>query len=322
MLRGLIVLLLVLCVAFLSLPFVMTSRALDEHGITLPGSVYYKGESVRVSDSGWDVARDVTIQYSVPETRSTGFFAVHPDVQRYDSLHIRQAVAVRYLRREDLPKVPGAESLAQMHLLPTAKLADDTGVSRLIGFRKPGIILGGEMLGGILAALILWRITKVGAFAWGAGIGVAVFFGFFLVQGFPKRMPAPVREVRHAAGRVKSVGRIDRLFTGSRTRGLDASQPVDVVGLEFVPEGRAEAVVAVDAIDSGSVAGLKETDSVTVDYEADSPRTAYIQGATRRFPERNFSGAMVAGVVYLAVVGGLLWLAHRVGQGYRRLVRR
>ena len=58
-----------------------------------------------------------------------------------------------------------------------------------------------------------------------------------------------------------------------------ADQPVDVVSVEFVPEGRTEPVMAVDLIDRGSVSGLKEKAGVNVDYEAASPRIAYLAGA-------------------------------------------
>src|SRR5204863_5732725 len=80
--------------------------------------------------------------------------------------------------------------------------------------------------------------------------------------------PAPSLDVRRAAGHVKSIGRIDKLFSGSRSRGVLADQPVDVVGVEFVPEGSTEPVVAVDLIDRGSVQGLTEHSAVTLRYEA------------------------------------------------------
>jgi len=191
MVRGLILLALVSMVTFLARPFVMTSRALDEHGITIPGSVYHKSEWVKV-----------------------------------------------------------------------------------------------------------------------------------LLQGFPGRTDAPAREVRQASGRVTSVGRIDKLFSGSRSRGMLADQPIEVVGVEFVPEGRTEPVVAVDAIDRGSIAALREKAVVTLHYEANSPRTAYIDGASRQFPERNIEGVVKGSVLYVVVFAALLGAVHWLGRGYKRLVSR
>jgi hypothetical protein len=69
-LRGLIFLLVGLLLALITLPFVMTSHALDEHGITIPGRVHHKSESVRVDYTDWELSRDISIEYVVPETRS------------------------------------------------------------------------------------------------------------------------------------------------------------------------------------------------------------------------------------------------------------
>src|SRR5437899_10973359 len=140
MLRGLMLLLLVLVAGSIAIPFVTTSRALEEHGIILPGSVYHKDEYVRIVDSGWELSRTVTIQYTVPESSSITFFEVHPDVARYASLHLKQAVDVRYLQRKDLPALPGVNFLSQLHALPTARLADASGTSRLAALQTPRII--------------------------------------------------------------------------------------------------------------------------------------------------------------------------------------
>jgi hypothetical protein len=92
MVRALILLLLGAAVAFLALPFVMTSRALDEHGVIIPGRVHHKSETIRVLYSSWERSCDATIEYTVPESRSTSFFTVHPGTQQYDELHAHQAV--------------------------------------------------------------------------------------------------------------------------------------------------------------------------------------------------------------------------------------
>jgi hypothetical protein len=322
MLRGLILLLLALVVGFLALPFVMTSRALDEHGITLPGTVYHKSETVKVGYSEWELAREITVQYTIPESSSVGFFTVHPNTKQYDSLHTRQTVDVRYLRRKDVPELPGSKILWEIHALPTARLTNFRNVSRLDAVLTPRAILGCEILAGILALLILWRVTRSSTFAWMAAIGVLPLVALILLSGFPRPTSAPSGELRRATGRVASVGRIDKLFSGSRSRGVPADQPVAVVGVEFVPDGMSEPVVAVDLIDSGSIPGLKEKSTVTVQYEAASPRTAYIEGATRRFPERNFSGAVVTALLYLAAVIAMLGVAWLLGRGYNRLLGR
>jgi len=306
---------------FLALPFVATSRALNEHGITIRGTVYHKSESVKVVSSSWELARDITIEYTIPETSSAGFFDVHPDAQQYDSLHTGQSVEVRYLPHKDVPAVPGAKILWELHALPTVRLAHFRGVSRLDALMTPLVVLAVEIAGGIIVLLILWRITRWRPFAWAAGIAVVPLVAFILWQGFPRPTPAPSGEVRQASGRVTNIGRIDQLFSGSRSRGVPADQPVDVVSVEFVPEGKAEAVLAVDLIDRGSVPGLKEKATVPVRYQLSSPRTAHIEGATRRFPERNFSGTVVLGVLYLGVAMALLGAVYLLGRIFGRRTR-
>jgi len=147
-----------------------------------------------------------------------------------------------------------------------------------------------------------------------AGIPALFFYDF------PRPTPSPTVEVRQASGTVKSLDRIDKLFAGSRSRGMFASQPVEVVGIEFVPEGRRESVLAVDLIDSGSIAGLKEKGTVDVEYESASPRTAYLRSGTREFLPRNLRGIVVDGALYLGVLIGCLMGAHFIGKAWTRLV--
>ena len=98
MLRLFILLCLAAVCAVLVCPFVMTSRALDDHGITLSGRVYHKSETVRVMNSDWEVSREVSIEYRVPETGGVSFFGVVLDTEQYDALRIGQPVEVRNCR--------------------------------------------------------------------------------------------------------------------------------------------------------------------------------------------------------------------------------
>ena len=134
-----------------------------------------------------------------------------------------------------------------------------------------------------------------------------------------RRLP---RAWTRATGHVKSIGHIDKLFSGRRSRGVIADQPIDVVGVEFVPDGMTEPVVAVDLIDRGSVPGLKEGSTASIRYESDSPRTAYLEGATRTFPNRNIRGAMVQGGLSLACCLACLAIAQFIGSAFKRLIAR
>src|SRR3979490_1009677 len=130
---------------------------------------------------------------------------------------------------------------------------------------------------------------------------------------------APFSARRVEFSLVKSLGKIDRLFEGAHERGIMADQPVDVVGVEFVPDGRTGPVVAVDLIDHGSVPGLKEQSTVTFEYEGTSPRTAYIDHATRTFPKRNFSGIVLWGLLSLATLIALVAAGQWISKAFNRL---
>jgi hypothetical protein len=327
MLRVLILLVFGGAVAFVVSPFVLASRELEARGIKIQGRVYHKSEYVKVRYSGWSRSRDVTIEYPVPETGGVSFFDVHPDEQHYDALRGNQVVNLRYLLRRDLPKFPMTDVLWQLHALPTVRMVDpqgEPGLNKLMtpSAFTPGVVIACEAIVSLAGLLLLWRVTRWRPFAWTAGIGIAVGLGFLFLQDFPRATPPPSVGVRHASGHVTSFGTIDKLFSGSRERGIVADQPVNVVGVEFVPEGRNEPVVAVDLIDRGSIAGLKEQSAVSLQYEAGSPRIAYIDGATRTFPKRNLSGAMLQGVMVVAVLIGLFAASQLIGKGFNRLIKR
>jgi hypothetical protein len=184
------------------------------------------------------------------------------------------------------------------------------------------LTLGCAALAAIAVLLWIWRRARLPGFGWAVGACMVAGIPALFFYDFPRPTPSPTVEVRQASGKVKSLERIDKLFEGSRSRGLLASQPVDVVGIEFVPEGRREAVLAVDLIDSGSIAGLKEKGPVDVEYESGSPRTAYVRSATRDFLPRNLRGIAVDGALYLGVLVGCLMIAQFIGKAWTRLLAR
>ena len=306
----------------ISWPFVMTSRALHDKGIVIPAKIYHKSEYVSFRESGWELKRDLTFQYTVPETRGTSFLTIHPDAQTYDAIRTGQAVRVRYLQRQDLPDVPGAKLLWELHASTAAEPIDVQGISRMAPLLTPGAIRVYQVLGGIVVMLVCWKVTGIKGYAWAAGAGGALLVGLLLYGDFPRRTPAPAVGVKSASARVVSLSELDRIFSGRRTRGFDAEQPVDVVGVEFVPEGRSEPVVAVDLIDQGSLPGLQEKAEVMVKYEAATPRVAYIDGATRHFPERNFNGLIIDIAIYIGVLVLIYWVCTAIARAFRRFTTR
>jgi hypothetical protein len=212
-----------------------------------------------------------------------------------------------------------AHTLRGIHALPTVRLADRDTLFSLRTFLQRNRFTV-SAIGGILVLLVAWRRSGLRGFGWAVGVCVLCTVAALLINGFPRPTRQPVSELRHGSAKVKSIDFIDRLFEGSRTRGLEAAQPVEVVGFEFAPEDHTETVVAADLIDG--VSGLKPGSTVSIEYERNSPRTARILEATRTFPARNFSGIGLDIGIWVMVLGGFGILAHYIGQAWNRLVLR
>jgi hypothetical protein len=209
-----------------------------------------------------------------------------------------------------------------MHALPVVRLADQRAFSGLEMFFTGKMILGCAALAAIAIVLFVWRRVHLPGFGWAVAVCVLAGIAALLSYDFPRPTPPPAVEVRHASGKVKSIDRIDKLFAGSRSRGMIAAQPVEVVGIEFMPDGRTESVLAVDLIDAGSIAGLSVNAPVGVEYEGASPRTAYLRSATRGFLSRNLRGIVVDSALYLGVLIGCVMAAHFIGRAWTRLLAR
>ena len=322
MLRGLIVLLLIAGLAFVVAPFLLSSLALDEHGIAIPGRVFSKSETVKVHYSSWKRSSDVTFRYEPPDDGGVAFFALSLTPGQYDTLHVGDTVRLRYLLRRDVPDVPMSSALRQVHALPVVRLADRRTFTGLEGFFTTEVIAALSAFGGLIAFLRLLRIAGSRLFGWVLGISLAAGFTALMLYNFPRPTPSPALAVRQSSGRVKSLSRIDRIFEGSRSRGMIADQPVDVAGIEFVPAGRTDSVLAVDLIDAGSVSGLSVNSAVTIRYETDHPRTAHMEAATRGFASRNVWGMAVEGGLCAAVVIAFFAITQGIGRVFGLLVSR
>jgi hypothetical protein len=321
-LRGLILIALVCGVVVLVSPFLISSLYIDQRGIEMAGRVYSKREDITMRYAGWTRTSEVTVGYDSPEPVGVAFFAIRMDPERYDTFHVGDKVRLHYLRHSDIPDVPGANILWQMHALPVVRLADQRAFSGLEMFFTRKLMLGCAGLAAIAVLLWVWRRARLPGFGWAVGACVIAGIPVLFFYDFPRPTAAPTVQVRQTAGKVKSLDRIDKLFAGSRSRGMIASQPVEVVGIEFVPEGRTDAVLAVDLIDLGSIAGLKVNGPVHIEYEGGSPRTAYLRSATRGFLARNLRGIVVDGGLYLGVLIGGLMGAHFIGRAWTRMVAR
>lgn len=315
MLRGAIIVLLLVVI----LPFLISSLYIDQRGITIPGRVYAKREDVTLARAGWKRSSEVTFAYSKPDGSGLGFLVVRMLPAEYDAMAVGQAASLHYLRPEDIPDIPLARMLRQAQLVPTVRLANQrvyANVWALYSAQEKALAAG---TAGIAMLLLTWSVARIPGFGWAAGVCAVVAIVGMYFYDFPRPLPAPAEDVRQGLGKVKSLARIDRLFNSPQNRGMDAAQPIELVGVEFIPEGRSEGVLAVDLIDAESVPGLKEKAWVPVDYESQAPRTAYIRGARRKFVARNIAGIGWQGAALVAVMVLFLGGGYLLRQGYRRL---
>jgi len=324
MLRAFIWIVLLCGVALFAAPMVLASLYLDQRGVELTGHVYSKSEYVQLLRGTWSWSRrsEVTFEYTLPETGGVSFFNVAMEPEKYDEYHKGQTVKVHYLRREDIPKLPGADAMWQIRLLPHVRLAGQHAFAGLQAAMSPQLKLGAAVVIAIVLLLWTWRRSKLPGFAWAMGVCIVCGIIAMMFYDFPRSTPRPVGELRVAAGKVKSIERIDELLNTNRSRGLEAHQPVDVVGVEFVPQGFHDSVLAVDLVDRGSIQGLVEGAPVEVDYEAARPRTAWLRTATRTFPRRNLIGIGEDGMLYIGLLIGGLLLCQLIGKGVKRLLTR
>jgi hypothetical protein len=309
-------------VVLVAAPFVLSSLAIDGHGIEVTGSVYSKHEYVSTRYSTWARTSEMTVEYWPPDGSSVRFFTTKLEPADYDSFAKGQRVTIHYLRRSDIPKISFAETLGRMQMLPVARLGGRTALSGIKDFLSAPVRFMLLWIGAVVALLIVWRVAHVPRFAWAVALCVLVTLGGTLVSDFPRPTPAPAAPTLQATARVQSIETIQWLFRGTRSRGIEAAQPIQVLALEFVPAGRTEPVVAIDLIDAGSIPGIRQDAKLSLDYEVSTPRTAHVRGATRNFVPRNIRGIGFQIVAVIAVIGGLLLFANWLGGAWNRLLAR
>lgn len=318
--RGLFLLALLSGAILMSLPFVLASRALDQRGVIIPGKVVSKDEYIAVLYSGWQRNRKVSVQYPLIENGGVSFLGLTPSESEFDAIHIGQTVPLHYLRRQDVPPVPFASVLHEMRILPRVREADKTSSSTLRSALTPQTLRGALACGLVVLVLTLWRLIRLTGFT--VLVIATILTAIVLSEygDFPLPVAQPGSNNRQARGRVKNLSRITKLFSGPHQEGLDASQPIDVLGMEFTPANWTSPVLGVDLIDSGSIAGLKEGTFLTLVYEPSSPRIIRIDKGTRNFVTANLRGIALQLVLVAIVTLVLLSVAFLFGRFYDRLV--
>ena len=272
---------------------------LDRNGLPATGRVAAKHERIVVGHepSGeWRRLYEVVAAFELP--RGGGSQAtVRVPQERYDALRAGNPIELRYL-----PQFP---LLARTTDRSTASVASE------LAWGLVGIPIVMWVVGGFLALWIAARMGTIPVLAAGAAWLAA---GYLLLLNPPSREgPRPAQAMAQVRGVTlvdKSPGHVYR--TRRRTSGFNRrlKVPYQVVELLVPVRGGRDTVLAVDAVDSGSVAGLANGVVLPVRLDPAAPRDAQLAGGTRRFVEANRYHFLIP-VVGCGILGTLAGLAYR-----------
>ena len=160
---------------------------------------------------------------------------------------------------------------------------------------------------------VLWTVLGIGALvlAYKIGqpmvllVGAAWIFSATLLPGAYAPRLAPAGDWRPARARVSDLHLIDDILHSRRSRGVHLLQPYYVVELSYLPAGARDTVIAVDAVDSGSVARLGHDSVLAIRYDPRDSRRAVLTAGNRSYPARNrplywfLAGVVPAGITAL-----------------------
>jgi hypothetical protein len=163
------------------------------------------------------------------------------------------------------------------------------------------------------AWFVLGLVALVGAHRLGRRAilltGAAWLAAAVLLPSVDRAPRAVAPDWRPATARVTSSMRIQVIARGRRSdAGFALRQPYEILELRFVPAGARDSVVAVDAVDEGSVPGLAVGATLPIRYDPSTPRQARLDAGSRTHPARNRPLYWMVVVVVVAGATGLTWL--------------
>jgi len=257
---------------------------LDQRGDTAAATVRSKHEEVTIQQEprgGWDRWYRVGVEFPT-RNANLGMATLTLPRERYDALRVGDTLAVHYF--------PAFPLLARAADRTTLQAAADA-LGRLV--HTPGLLPS-----------LVWLISGVVALwitSWIATPAVVLTGLLWMATGllllFPSLTPAaPGAATTTARGAAVSlISKAPARNTSRRhrvSRGLgDASRrlamPYQVIQLRFSTPGNPDSTLAVDAVDSGSIAGLQVGTEVPIRYEPRSPRDAQLAVGSRSYLERN-----------------------------------
>jgi hypothetical protein len=272
---------------------------LDRNGVPVTGHVAAKQERIVVGHkpSGeWRRLYEVVAAFKLP-----GGGGSHATVRvasdRYDTLRAGDPIELRYL-----PQFP---------LLARTTDRSTASVVRELAWGLAGIPILVWLAGGLLVLWIAARMGTVPVLAAGAAWLAA---GYSLLLSPPSReAPGPAQAMAQVRGVTlvdKSPARMYRAPRRSSGFNRRLEVPYQVVELLVPVPGGGDTVLAVDAVDSGSVAGLANSAVLPVRLDPAAPRDAQLAAGSRRFVEANRYHFLIP-VVGCGILGTLAGLTYR-----------
>jgi hypothetical protein len=274
----------------------LVSLYLDTRPV-VTGAVIAKSESVETQpDGGWEYHFRPTVQYTRPDEAEPRREELTTDEETYDSLSVGDEVGVRYWN------AGGLFDFARLSNRSTVQMVWDAGVQYFVLLVLACVLLG-------------WLVGKAtGKKATGIIFGMAAFaaavFSLQALGQLALMLPMGGHQIETEAT-VRSVS----LYTKTRSSEQDDNpttliQPFDLVEVEFVPQGRAEPVVALDRIDTESYP-LELGGTVPIVYRTDRPRQIQLAVGSHTYLWKNPAAS-------LALLGGMLFIGFIVFRRGRR----
>ncbi len=279
---------------------------LDRSGTLVTAEVAGKRERIVVGYEPmgeWDRYYEVSAAFEQSDGGRWQAFVRVPEA-RYDSLRAGDSIEVRYL-----PQFPAL-----------ARTSDRSTVTALaeFGSRLAAIPILAWLAIGIPA---LWIAARIGAIAV-VGVSAAwAVVAWTMLFTLPSREgPRPMEAVAEVRGitlvdRSPEHVRQTRAHTGRFDNRL--AVPYQVVQLALMPGSAGDTVLAVDAVDSGSVSGLAHGARLPVRLDPGAPREAQLAGGTRSFVTANRFHFLIPGLGCV-ILGALIAL----GLAWKRRERR
>lgn len=278
---------------------------LDRSGTLITAEVAGKRERIVVGYEPmgeWDRYYEVTAAFERPDG-GRGAASVRVTGVRYDAIRAGDSLEVRYL-----PQLP---ALARTSDRSTVTALTEFG-SRLIAIS----ILAWVAIG----VPALWIAARIGTVpVLGMSVAWAVLAWSMLFRLPERNGPRPAEataEVRAITLVTRSPEHISqtRSYSGRFDNRLDV--PYQVVQLALAAGAGGDTVLAVDAVDSGSVEGLAHGARLPVRLDPAAPREAQLVGGTRTFASANRFHFLIP-VLGCVTLGALAALTYRWRRSHR-----